>query len=229
MSLKATKFIVSKHFLDFKSSSVGSILSKLQENFIYKKKWGWKSRHRQHRQFFRCKVSVPSSIPSRPPPPRRHHPRRPPLLILWAPQVRRPRKCKKRAGRAPPAPTPRSGEPSRPAVRTARDGGGVIGPRRRRCGASGCQEFSSPSLLFFEQAGDERAISSSLPFCLAFLLPTCLFLSSLSPVASLASAIKRLPCLPSQARTHARRLPPSAPSPRSSEAERPCLGAFLPP
>jgi hypothetical protein len=68
------------------------------------------------------------SLPSTTPLPRAHHDdattggRRTHAWILWAPQVRRPRKAKKKSGqcRAPQAPTSRSGEPSSVRLRSGR-------------------------------------------------------------------------------------------------------------
>jgi hypothetical protein len=47
-------------------------------------------------------------------------------------------------------------------------GGGVIG-RRRRCGASGCQEFSSPSLFCFLSEPSRSAINHLSSMLAAFL------------------------------------------------------------
>ena len=86
---------------------------------------------------------------------------------------------------------------------------------------------NSPRLAFFS-AGREPSLPRSP--CLAFLLPTCLFLHP--PVFSRCFSSLPRPRLRnknSRLRSWAR-TPPSAPSPRSSEAQRPCAferGVFL--
>ena len=78
---------------------------------------------------------------------------------------------------------------------------------------------NSPRLAFFS-AGQEPSLPRSP--CLAFLLPTCLFLHP--PVFSRCfSSLPRPRLRNKNSRLRSRaRTPPSAPSPRSSEAQRPC-------
>jgi len=167
-----------------------------------------------------------TSTGDRPQPPRRHPPppATPPLDSpgpAGAPS--QPRKAKSGQGGGPTAPTPRSGEPSacgpgekREGGGTARGGGGVgvvgddVAPRDAK---------NSPRLAFFS-AGREPSLPRSP--CLAFLLPTCLFLHP--PVFSRCfSSLPRPRLRNKNSRLRSRaRTPPSAPSPRSSEAQRPC-------